>query len=215
MPPRAGPAMPGSGRWRFPSGFFIMIKTAAAVPAVSAGKAGFHRDSTGKEQAALRRPEGERSRQMRWLKKIIEAVITWCREFYRGIRKKYGISEGDGSSLRSPRDLPAEEVEAYMKRQGIGSGSGGTVRRHIIFRGRVQGVGFRYQSQHAANAAGVTGWVRNNADGSVEMEAQGTEEAISRMLLFIEKSSWIVIHDMDIRDIPVRPEERSFKVTGY
>ena len=70
MPPRAGPAMPGSGRWRFPSGFFIMIKTAAAVPAVSAGKAGFHRDSTGKEQAALRRPEGERSRQMRWLKKI-------------------------------------------------------------------------------------------------------------------------------------------------
>ena len=81
--------------------------------------------------------------------------------------------------------------------------------------GQVQGVGFRYQSQHAANAAGVTGWVRNNADGSVEMEAQGTEEAISRMLLFIEKSSWIVIHDMDIRDIPVRPEERSFKVTGY
>ena len=192
-----------------------MIKTAAAVPAVSAGKAGFHRDSTGKEQAALRRPERERSRQMRWLKKIIEAVITWCREFYRGIRKKYGISEGDGRSLRSPRDLPAEEVEAYMKRQGIGSGSGGTVRRHIIFRGRVQGVGFRYQSQHAANAAGVTGWVRNNADGSVEMEAQGTEEAISRMLLFIEKSSWIVIHDMDIRDIPVRPEERYFKVTGY
>ncbi len=80
---------------------------------------------------------------MRWLKKIIEAVITWCREFYRGIREKYGISEGDGRSLRSPRDLPAEEVEAYMKRQGIGSGSGGTVRRHIIFRGRVQGVGFR------------------------------------------------------------------------
>ena len=106
-------------------------------------------------------------------------------------------------------------MEAYRKRQGIGSGSGWTVRRHIIFRGRVQGVGFRYQSQHAANAAGVTGWVRNNADGSVEMEAQGTEEAISRMLLFIEKSSWIVIHDMDIRDIPVRPEERSFKVTGY
>jgi hypothetical protein len=35
------------------------------------------------------------------------------------------------------------------------------------------------------------------------------------MLLFIEKSSWIVIHDMDIRDIPVRPEERYFKVTGY
>ena len=62
---------------------------------------------------------------MRWLKKIIEAVITWCREFYRGIREKYGISEGDGRSLRSPRDLPAEEVEAYMKRQGIGSGSGG------------------------------------------------------------------------------------------
>ena len=88
-------------------------------------------------------------------------------------------------------------------------------RRHIRFFGRVQGVGFRYQSQHAANAAGVTGWVRNNADGSVEMEAQGTEEAISRMLLFIEKSSWIVIRDMETTEIPVQPEERSFKVTGY
>jgi acylphosphatase len=39
--------------------------------------------------------------------------------------------------------------------------------------GRVQGVGFRYSTVHAAARSGVTGWVRNRLDGSVEVFAQG------------------------------------------
>ena len=50
------------------------------------------------------------------------------------------------------------------------------IRKHIRFWGRVQGVGFRYRAYHAANAVGATGWVRNEYDGSVTMEIQGTEE---------------------------------------
>lgn len=48
------------------------------------------------------------------------------------------------------------------------------VRKHYRFTGRVQGVGFRYRAKHAASGMCVTGWVRNEGDGSVEMEVQGT-----------------------------------------
>ena len=50
------------------------------------------------------------------------------------------------------------------------------IRKHFFFKGRVQGVGFRYRAQNAASLYSVTGWVKNLYDGSVEMEAQGTEE---------------------------------------
>ena len=53
------------------------------------------------------------------------------------------------------------------------------VRKRIIFYGDVQGVGFRYRALHAANFLGITGWVRNEWDGSVRMELQGTPDAIS------------------------------------
>lgn len=51
-------------------------------------------------------------------------------------------------------------------------------RRHLTVRGRVQGVGFRWFTLDTAEALGLTGWVSNRKDGSVEAEAQGTEEAL-------------------------------------
>ena len=42
-------------------------------------------------------------------------------------------------------------------------------------------VGFRYRTEHAAESVGATGWVRNDPDGSVFMEIQGTEEQIDRV----------------------------------
>lgn len=47
------------------------------------------------------------------------------------------------------------------------------VRKHIIFYGRVQGVGFRYYSVYKARALGLTGWVRNLYDGTVEWKYRG------------------------------------------
>ena len=52
------------------------------------------------------------------------------------------------------------------------------IRKHIVFYGSVQGVGFRYSARHAADLYGCTGWARNEWDGSVTMEIQGTKEAI-------------------------------------
>ncbi|NOZ29097.1 MAG: acylphosphatase [Chloroflexi bacterium] len=48
--------------------------------------------------------------------------------------------------------------------------------------GRVQGVGFRYFVQSVARRLGVSGWVRNRRDGSVELEAEGPRAALERLL---------------------------------
>ncbi len=86
------------------------------------------------------------------------------------------------------------------------------IRKQIHFSGRVQGVGFRYRASHAANGLGVTGWVRNNSDGTVEMEAQGTEEQINKMLVLINRGSYIMIDRMDSKEIPLEEGEYGFHV---
>jgi acylphosphatase len=49
---------------------------------------------------------------------------------------------------------------------------------HVVVRGRVQGVGFRWFVREAARRAGLAGWVRNRHDGSVELEAEGPEATL-------------------------------------
>jgi acylphosphatase len=53
--------------------------------------------------------------------------------------------------------------------------------RRYVVRGRVQGVGFRWFVEAAAQSIGVAGWVRNNYDGSVEVLATGTREQLSAL----------------------------------
>ena len=83
--------------------------------------------------------------------------------------------------------------------------------RHMIFHGWVQGVGFRYRARHAAERYGCTGWVRNEWDGSVTMEIQGTEEAIDQVLLAIEAGRYVRIENLEVKTVPVDPEERGFR----
>ena len=52
------------------------------------------------------------------------------------------------------------------------------IRVFYQFNGYVQGVGFRYRMSHLAGYFGVTGWVRNEYDGSVQAELQGLPEEI-------------------------------------
>jgi len=77
------------------------------------------------------------------------------------------------------------------------------IRRHIVFYGAVQGVGFRYRAYYAARSFGVSGWVKNCFDGSVEMEAEGTEKAIDDMILAIEKGTFVRIENMSVKTIPL------------
>ena len=52
--------------------------------------------------------------------------------------------------------------------------------------GIVQGVGFRYSAYHKANRLGLTGWVRNERDGSVEIYCEGAPESIAALLNWLE-----------------------------
>lgn len=77
------------------------------------------------------------------------------------------------------------------------------IRKHFEFYGRVQGVGFRNRAYHAARQFGVTGWVKNCSDGSVEMEAEGTESDIDSLILAVEKGTFVLIENMSVKTIPI------------
>ena len=86
------------------------------------------------------------------------------------------------------------------------------VRRRLNCRGRVQGVGFRYKAKYLAKSMGLTGWVRNEMDGTVTLEIQGRPQLVDKLLQGLNHDSFIEIDWVDGKDIPVEEEEKSFKV---
>ena len=52
------------------------------------------------------------------------------------------------------------------------------IAKRFLISGRVQGVGFRYFTQRVADQYGIAGWVRNTPDGRVEIEAEGSADAL-------------------------------------
>jgi acylphosphatase len=63
------------------------------------------------------------------------------------------------------------------------------VRAHLIVSGKVQGVYFRAETQRAALRIGVTGWVRNKSDGTVEAEAEGAREDVAALVDWCKNGS--------------------------
>ena len=85
------------------------------------------------------------------------------------------------------------------------------IRKYVRFTGRVQGVNFRYTSMTQATKLGLTGWVRNDDDGSVEMEVQGTEELIEQLFEIMKNVSPIIVIDsIDETEIPIVEDEYEF-----
>jgi acylphosphatase len=58
-------------------------------------------------------------------------------------------------------------------------------RLHAQVSGRVQGVNFRYYTRLTAKETGLTGWVRNRSDGTVEVVAEGTRQQLEKLLQFL------------------------------
>lgn len=82
----------------------------------------------------------------------------------------------------------------------------GIIRKRMKIYGRVQGVGFRYRAEQAAGLLGVTGWVRNAEDGTVEMEVQGSEAAINKMMTFINGGTYVRIDRIETEIIGTEKE---------
>lgn len=85
------------------------------------------------------------------------------------------------------------------------------IRKHIIFYGYVQGVGFRWRARNAANQYGCTGWCKNEWDGTVSMEIQGSPEAIEKVILAIEKGKYVKIENMRVEALPLVEGEYAFR----
>lgn len=85
--------------------------------------------------------------------------------------------------------------------------------RKYRFVGRVQGVGFRYTSCRIASEIGLQGYVRNLADGSVEMFAQGPRTDLDRCLEEIRDSFGEYIREATVTELPSDPRYSEFSVT--
>ena len=88
------------------------------------------------------------------------------------------------------------------------------IRKHFIFHGRVQCVGFRYYANQAAQSLGASGWVCNLLDGTVECEIQGTPDMIDKFLSMLQNARYIRIDYIEQKDIDVK-EESCFKIKYY
>ena len=61
-----------------------------------------------------------------------------------------------------------------------------TIRKNLVFKGRVQKVGFRFEVLLLANKLGLTGWVKNTPQGDVEVEIQGEDDKIDFLINFMK-----------------------------
>jgi len=86
------------------------------------------------------------------------------------------------------------------------------MRYHVFFSGSVQGVGFRYTTQDLANARGLTGWVKNTADGRVEMEVQGSKNEIDKLLNELKNSFAENIRAIDAQELSTEKEYNGFQI---
>lgn len=86
-------------------------------------------------------------------------------------------------------------------------------RVHMLVTGMVQGVGFRYFTVMAARRYGLTGWVRNRMDGSVELEAQGEGIDLERFERAVEAGPrWSRVEHIDTSTLPPVAGETGFSV---
>ena len=84
------------------------------------------------------------------------------------------------------------------------------IRRHYLFYGRVQGVGFRFTTYQKAKNLGLTGWVCNLSDGSVEACIQGEEKLIDYLINELQHDRFIRIDSIKMEEIAVLKHETSF-----
>ena len=87
------------------------------------------------------------------------------------------------------------------------------VAKHVIFIGRVQGVGFRFTAHRMAHHHQLAGFVRNLPDGTVEMFAQGPARDIDDCIRDIKEYFGDYLRETRIQEIPTDPKYKDFRIT--
>ncbi len=88
----------------------------------------------------------------------------------------------------------------------------GTIRKEFHFEGNVQNIGFRFEVQSHAKPLGITGYAKNNDDGSVTAELQGNLEDINRVIANLHNIDRIQIDSMTEKNLPVDYYEKDFYI---
>jgi acylphosphatase len=83
-------------------------------------------------------------------------------------------------------------------------------RRYVVW-GRVQGVGFRNYVEHVAGKLGLSGYVRNRRDGSVEVYAMGDPEPLKQLRAALHKGPLM----SDVKNVAEEPDSIDEKYAGY
>lgn len=84
--------------------------------------------------------------------------------------------------------------------------------RHMIFIGRVQGVGFRFTARNIAQRHGLAGFVRNLPDGTVELLAQGPSQAVDDCLTDLQDAFAGYIRDTRVEQVPYDSRYGAFNI---
>lgn len=129
--------------------------------------------------------------------------------------KHTGRSNRPSTSSSSPSTSTADELAQEFATQVQASAQDDIRRLHMVFSGEVQGVGFRWNARTCATELGLTGWVRNEWDGSVTMELQGSSERIARFFTAFNnqyRHYHISYTIEEKRDIRVLEDESEFRV---
>ena len=90
--------------------------------------------------------------------------------------------------------------------------AGAPERRRLLYSGRVQGVGFRYTTRRIAQQHVVSGFVRNLADGRVEVVAEATPEVLDRFLGDVAKTLGRFMEDVEATRLPATGEWQTFEI---
>lgn len=88
----------------------------------------------------------------------------------------------------------------------------GTIRKEFHFEGNVQNIGFRFEVQSHAKPLGITGYAKNNDDGTVTAQLQGNLEDINRVISDLYNIDRIQIDSMTEKEIPLDYYEKDFSI---
>ena len=87
-----------------------------------------------------------------------------------------------------------------------------TIRKEFHFEGNVQNIGFRFEILNRSKPLGITGYAKNNEDGSVTAQLQGSEKSINKVISYLKTIDRIRIDSITEKEIPLDYYENEFYI---